>query len=86
MKVSFSLVIMNSEEMASIECIIFFLMLNISLFDKNEPKPDDIEPSVHVSQFDCSKMSENDIYSLNQVKACNMAPQKIELNDLKLTM
>ena len=41
--------------------------------DKYESKPDDIAPSVQVSHYDCSEMTENNLYSLNQVKPCNMA-------------
>ena len=61
-------------------------MLNISLGDKYEPKPDDIAPSVQVSHYDCKEMTENNLYSLIQVKPCNMAPQSIQMNDVKLTM
>ena len=61
-------------------------MLNISICDKYEPKPCDIAPSVQVSHYDRSEMTENNLYSLNQVKPCNMAPQNIQLNDVKLTM
>ena len=77
---------MNSEKMAILECVIILLILNISICDKYEPKPDDIAPSVQVSHCDCSEMTENDLNSLNQVKLCNMAPQIIQMNDLKLTM
>ena len=77
---------MNSEKMAIIECVIFLLMLNISICDKYEPKADDIAPSAQVPHYDCSEMTENNFYSLNQVTPCNMAPQNIEMNDVKLTM
>ena len=86
MVVLFSFEIMNSEKMAMIECVIFLLMLNISFCDKYIPKPDDIALSVQVSHYDCSEMTKNNLYSPNQVKPCNMAPQIIELNDVKLTM
>ena len=72
--------------MAIIECVIFLLILNISICDKYEPKLDDIEPSVQVSHYDCSGMTRNNLYSLNQVKSCNMAPQNIQMNGVKLTM
>ena len=75
---------MISEKMAIIECVIFLLMLNISICDKYEPRPDDIAPSVQESHYDCSEMTENNLYSLNQVKHCNMAPQNIQMNDVKL--
>ena len=76
---------MNSENMAFIECVIFLLMLNLSLCDRYEPKPDDNAPSVQVSHYDCSKMTANNLYSLNQVRHCKMAPQKFQMNDVKLT-
>ena len=72
--------------MAIIEGVIILLMLNICICDKDETKPDDIAPSVKVSHYDCMEMTENNLYSLNQVKPCNMAPQNIEMNDVKLTM
>ena len=71
--------------MASTERVIFLLMLNISVRDKYEPKFDDLAPSVQVSHYDCSEMTENNLYSLNQVKPCNMSPQNIQMNDVKLT-
>ena len=75
---------MKNEKMAIIEYVIILLIPNISLCDKYEPKPDDIAPSVQVSNFDCSEMTENNLYSLNQVKPCDMAPQNIQINDVKL--
>ena len=72
--------------MAIIECVIVLVILNISICDKHEPKPDDIAPSVQVSHYDCSEMTEKNLYSINQVKPCNLAPQNIQMKDVKLTM
>ena len=77
---------MNSEKMAIIECAIFLLILKYSICDKDEPKPDDIAPSVQVSHYDCSEMTENNLYSLNEFEPSNMAPQTIQMNDVKLTL
>ena len=77
---------MNSEKMAIIECVIFLLMLYIFICDKYEPGPDDIARSVQVFHYDCSEMTENNLYSLNQVNPCNMAPQNIQTKDVKLTI
>ena len=77
---------MNSEKMAILDYVIFLLILNISICDKYEPKLDDIVPPVQVSHYDCSEMTENNLYSLNQIKPCNMALQNIQMNDVKLTM
>ena len=85
-EVPFFFVIMNSEKMAFIEVVIFLLMLDFSLCDKYEPKREDIAPFLQVSHSDCSEMTENNLFLLNQVKPCNMAPQNIEMNDVKLTI
>ena len=61
-------------------------MLNFFLCDKYKPKPDDIAPSVQVYHYDCSETTENYLYSISQVKPCNMAPQKIGMTDVKLSM
>ena len=72
--------------MAFIKCVIFPVTLNISLCDKYETKPDNVAPSVQESHYDCSEMTEKNLYSLNQVKPCNKVPQNNEMNDVKLTM
>ena len=69
-----------------IECVIFLLLLNVCTCDKNEPKTDDIAPFVHVSHYDCSEMTENNLYSLNQFKSYNMAAQNFQMNVVKLTV
>ena len=66
-------------------CFISFV-LNISLCHKYGPKDDNSAPSVQISQFDCCEMTQNNLYSLNQVKPCDMAPLVFEMNDVKLTM
>ena len=78
--------ITNSEKIAIIECVEILLRLNISIYDKYENKPDDIAPSVQVSHYDCSEMTESNLYSLHQVKPWNLAPQNIQMKDVKLTM
>ena len=68
--------------------VTFILMLSINLIyaDKRQPKPDDIAPTVTVSHQDCSEMSENIIYSLNQVKRCNVSPKNIDMSYVKIKM
>ena len=61
-------------------------MLSISISDQYEPELDDIAPSLTVSHYDCSEMTENNLYSLNEVKTCNMAAQSRQMNNVKLTM
>ena len=52
-------------------------MLNSSLCDKYETKPDDIAPSVQVSHYDYCKMTENNLHCIIQAKTCDMATQKM---------
>ena len=61
-------------------------MLSLFLYDKYKPKPDNVAPSAQIPRYDCSEMTENNFYPLNQVKPCNMAPQNIEMNDVNLNM
>ena len=38
----------------------------------------DIAPTVTVLLYDCSELSENNLYSLNQVKHCNEALENLD--------
>ena len=73
---------MDSEKIYYKYFVIFILMLPINLIyaDKKQPILDDIAPTVTVSHYDCSEMSENNLYSLNQVKPCNVAPENIDMS------
>ena len=55
-----------------------------------EPKyptnSDAIAPTVMVTHYDCSEMTENNLYSLNHVKPCNMAPENIELSEASINL
>ena len=45
-----------------------------------------IAPQLKVTHFDCGKMTENDLYALNQFSKCNIAPENLEVNRAKITM
>ena len=79
---------MHSEKIYCKYLNIFFLMLSINLIyaDKKQPILDDIAPTVTVSPYDCSGMSENNLYSLKQVKPCNVAPENIDMSYAKVKM
>ena len=47
---------------------------------KYKPKSESIAPTIMVTHYDCSEMTENNLYSLNQVKPCNLSPENIELS------
>ena len=63
--------------------LILILSINPIYTDKKQTILDDIAPTVTVSQYDCSEMSENNLYSLNQVKPCNVAPENIDMSYAK---
>ena len=79
---------MHSEKIYCKYLNIFFLMLSINLIyaDKKQPIRDDIAPTVTVSPYDCSEKSENNLYSLKQVKPCNVAPENIDMSYAKVKM
>ena len=39
-----------------------------------------------VTHYDCGEMTENDLYALNQVSKCNIAPENLEVNGAKIRM
>ena len=39
-----------------------------------------------VTHFDCGVMTENNLYALNQVSQCNIAPENLEVSRAKVTM
>ena len=41
---------------------------------------------VKVTHYVCGEMTENNIYALNQVSKCNIAPENLEVNRAKITM
>ena len=79
---------MDSEKIYCKYLVIFILMLSINLIyaDKKQPILDDIAPTVTDSHYNCSEMSENNLYSLNQVKPCNVAPENIDMSYAKIKM
>ena len=79
---------MDSEKIYC-KCLVnFILMLSINLIyaDKRQPILDDIAPTVTVSHYHCSEMSENNLYSLNHVKPGNVAPENIGMSYAKVKM
>ena len=39
-----------------------------------------------LTHYDCEEMTENNLYSLNQVSKCNIAPENLEVSRAKITM
>ena len=45
-----------------------------------------IASQLKVTHYDCGEMTENNIYALNQVSQCNIAPENLEVSRAKITM
>ena len=45
-----------------------------------------IASQLKVTHYDCGEMTENNLYALNQVSQCNIAPENLEVSRAKITM
>ena len=45
-----------------------------------------IASQIKVTHYDCGEMTENNLYALNQVSKCNIAPENLEVSRAKITM
>ena len=45
-----------------------------------------IASQFEVTHYDCGEMTENNLYALNQVSKCNIAPEDLEVSRAKITM
>ena len=45
-----------------------------------------IASQLKVTHYDCGEMTENKLYTLNQVSKCNIAPENLEVSRAKITM
>ena len=44
------------------------------------PDADQVAPALKVSHFDCSSMTENSLYAINQVRPCHFTPEELEVS------
>ena len=67
--------------------VFFFIILASFTIGKLE-KADlhNIASQLKVIQYDCGEMTENNLYALNQVSKCNIAPENLEVSRAKITM
>ena len=45
-----------------------------------------IASQLKVTHYDCGEMTENNLYALNQVSQCKIAPENLEISRAKITM
>ena len=50
------------------------------------PDADQVANNLKVSHFDCSAMTENTLYALNQVRQCHITPEELEISQTKILL
>ena len=56
------------------------LALTVEVVFKFTPDEDQVAPAVGVPHFDCSEMTENTLYALNQKRPSHIAPEELGVN------
>ena len=67
---------------------VLFLFILASFTNGKLEKADlhNIASQPKVSHYDCGEITENNLYALNQVSKCNIAPENLEVSRAKITM
>ena len=47
---------------------------------------DQVAPALTVSHFDCSLMTENSLYVINQVRPCHITAEELEVGEATITL
>ena len=50
------------------------------------PDADQVAKNLKVSHFDCSAMTKNTLYALNQVRQCHITPEELEISQTKIIL
>ena len=68
--------------------LFFFLIrvLQAEVFYTITPDADQVAPALKVSHYDCSEMTENTLYAINQVRPCHIRPEELENSNARITL
>ena len=68
--------------------LLFFqiLALTVEVVSNFTPDEDQVAPALKVAHFDCSEMTENTLYALNQVRPCHITPEELEISKAKIVL
>ena len=69
--------------------LLFFLQilaLTVKVVFNFTPDEVQVAPALKVAHFDCSKMTENTLYSTNQVRPCHITPEELEISKAKVLL
>ena len=59
------------------------LALTVEVVFNLTPDEDQVAPALKVAHFDCSEMTENTLYAINQVRPCHITPEDLEISKAK---
>ena len=63
------------------QLLVFCSEVGYTLF----PDAYQVAPALKVSHFDCSLMTENSLYAINQVRPCRITPEELEVSKATIT-
>ena len=62
------------------------LALTVEVVFNLTPDEDHIAPALKAAHFDCSEMTENTLYAINQVRPCHFTPEELEISKTKVVL
>ena len=68
--------------------LLFFqlLALTVEVVFNLTPDEDQVAPALKVAHFDCSEMTENTLYAINQVRPCHITSEDLEISKAKIVL
>ena len=68
--------------------LLFFqiLALSVKIVFNLTPHEDQVAPALKVAHFDCSEMTENTLYAINQVRPYHITPEELEISKAKIVL
>ena len=67
-------------------CLLQTLVLYTEVTFHLVPDADQVAPALKVSHFDCSSMTENSLYAINQVRPYHYTPEELEVSKATITL
>ena len=68
--------------------LLFFqiLALTVEVVFNLTPDEDQVAPALKVAHFDCSEVTKNTLYAINQVRPCHITPEDLEICKAKVVL
>ena len=62
------------------------LALTVEVVFNLTPDEDQVAPALKVAHFDCSEMTENTLYAINQERTCHFTTEELEISKAKVML